>query len=56
MRCLDDGREGMKHRRSCGYRERLDMRTLVCTRGRDFPIDRLATGCAVRAAAAGTCR
>ena len=42
MRCLDDGRDGMKHRRSCAFRERLDLRTLVCTRGRDFPIDRLA--------------
>lgn len=42
MRCLDDGREGMKHRRECGFRCMLDMQTLVCTRGRDFPIARIA--------------
>ena len=38
MRCLDDGREGLKHERECGYRTELDMQTLVCTRGRDFPL------------------
>jgi hypothetical protein len=42
MRCLHDGREGLKHGRSCGYRAELDMRTLVCTRGRDFPLARIA--------------
>ena len=42
MRCLDDGREGMKHRRECGFRTELDLETLVCTRGRDYPIGRLA--------------
>ena len=42
MRCLDDGREGMKRRRDCGFRCQLDLETLVCTRGRDFPLGRLA--------------
>lgn len=42
MRCLDDGMRGLKHRRECGYRTDLDMKTLVATRGRDFPIGRLA--------------
>jgi hypothetical protein len=42
MRCLHDGSEGMKRHRSCGYTAELDMRTLVCTRGRDFPLARLA--------------
>ena len=36
MRCLDDGREGLKHKRRCGYRKYLDLETLVCTRGREF--------------------
>ena len=42
VRCLDDGREGLKHKRRCGYRKYLDLETLVCTRGRDFPIARIA--------------
>ena len=42
IRCLDDGREGMKHKRACGFRQELDMMTLVCTRGRDFPLARIA--------------
>ena len=42
MRCLDDGREGLKHKRCCDFRTELDMRTLVCTRGRDFPLARIA--------------
>ena len=29
VRCLYDGREGMKHRRACGYRKYLDLETLV---------------------------
>ena len=40
--CLWDGREGLKHKRECGYRAELDMETLVCTRGRGFPLARLA--------------
>ncbi len=42
VRCLDDGRDGMKHRKGCGYRKYLDLETLVCTRGRSFPIARIA--------------
>jgi hypothetical protein len=42
IRCLDDGREGMKHRRPCGYKKYLDLETLVCTRGRDFPLAHIA--------------
>jgi hypothetical protein len=34
--------KGMKRGRECVYRGKLDMETLVCTRGRDFPIARLA--------------
>ena len=42
MRCLDDGREGLKHKRRCDFRFQLDLQTLVCTRGRDFPLARIA--------------
>lgn len=42
MRCLDDGMVGLIRRRECGYRTVLDMETLVCTRGRDFPLARIA--------------
>ena len=42
MRCLDDGREGLKHRKRCAYRTELDVQTLVCTRGRDFPLAQIS--------------
>ena len=42
VRCLDDGREGLKHKRTCGYQKHLDMETLVVTRGRGYPIARVA--------------
>jgi hypothetical protein len=42
IRCLDNGREGLKHKRRCDYRTELDLKTLVCTRGRDFPLARVA--------------
>ena len=42
IRCLDDGREGLKHRKRCNYRRELDVMTLVCTRGRDFPLVKLS--------------
>lgn len=42
VRCLDDGRDGMKHKPPCGFRKFLDLETLVCTRGRSFPIARIA--------------
>jgi hypothetical protein len=38
MRCLDNGREGLKHKKECGLRMTLDLATLVATRGRVFPI------------------
>ena len=43
MRCLDDGRRGLKHKRECGFRTELNLQTLVCTRGRDFPLAELAS-------------
>jgi hypothetical protein len=33
---------GVKHKRECGLRAELDMQILVCTRGRAFPLARLA--------------
>jgi hypothetical protein len=42
MRCLDNGMEGLKHKRECGYRADLELQTLVSTRGRDFPLSKLA--------------
>lgn len=33
---------GMKRGRECQFRQDLDLMTLVCTRGRDFPVARLA--------------
>lgn len=42
IRCQDDGMRGLKHKRECGYRAELDLETLVCTRGRAFPLARLA--------------
>ena len=38
MRCLDNGMEGLKHKRECGLRMTLDLATLVASRGRAFPI------------------
>ena len=38
MRCLDDGMEGLQHKRNCGLRMSLDLATLVATRGRAFPL------------------
>jgi hypothetical protein len=32
----------IKHRQRCAYRTELDLQTLVCTRGRDFPLARIA--------------
>lgn len=42
MRSLHDGKEGLKHRRDCNFRREPDLETLVCTRGRAFPLGRLA--------------
>jgi DNA-directed RNA polymerase subunit RPC12/RpoP len=43
VRCVR-GREdspGSKSSRECTYRKELEMETLVCTRGRAFPLSRL---------------
>ncbi len=42
IRCLYDGQDGLKRNRACGFRCELDMMTLVCTRGRAFPLARIA--------------
>src|SRR5262245_51257934 len=42
MRCAKPTRNGMKSVRGCVYRCELDMETLVCTRGRAFPLALLA--------------
>jgi hypothetical protein len=41
MRCSHGCREGMKSIRRCVYRKQLDLDTLVCTRGPNFPLSRL---------------
>jgi hypothetical protein len=41
MRCAFGQREGMKRIRECVYRKQLDLDTLVCTRGPNFPLARL---------------
>jgi hypothetical protein len=41
MRCADGHREGTKSMRRCVYRKQLDLDTLVCTRGPNFPLSRL---------------
>lgn len=43
VRCLFDGREGMKTVRACQWREALDLRTLMWTRGRRLPVSALTT-------------
>jgi hypothetical protein len=40
-RCSDGYREGTKSIRRCVYRKQLDIDTLVCTRGANFPLSRL---------------
>ena len=41
MRCAHGYREGTKSIRRCVYRKQLDLDTLVCTRGPNFPLSRL---------------
>ena len=41
MRCAHGPREGMKRVRECVYRKQLDIDTLVCTGGPNFPLSRL---------------
>jgi hypothetical protein len=42
-RCAHGKRDGMKSIRECIYKEELDLRTLVWTRGRAFPLSLLAS-------------
>ena len=42
-RCAAGKQEGMKRHPECRYREELDLRTLVWTEGRAFPLSRLET-------------
>jgi hypothetical protein len=41
MRCAHGPRDGMKRVGECVYRKQLDIDTLVCTRGPNFPLSRL---------------
>jgi hypothetical protein len=41
MRCADGYREGTRSMRRCVYRKQLDLDTVVCTRGPNFPLSRL---------------
>jgi hypothetical protein len=41
MRCANGYPEGTKSMRRCVYRKQLDLETLVCTRGPNFPLSRL---------------
>jgi len=41
VRCAWGPRDGMKRVRECIYGGELDLRTLVWTRGRDFPVGML---------------
>ena len=38
-----EGQRGLKHGRACDFRTELDLQTLVCTRGRGFPLALLAS-------------
>jgi hypothetical protein len=41
-RCAWGGREGLKSVRECSWKHKLDVVTLVATRGRDFPLAMLS--------------
>lgn len=38
LACAEGKGSGMKKHRECIFRQELDMMTLLCTRGRDFPL------------------
>lgn len=42
-RCAAGSEDGMHRHRECVYRAELDLETLVCTRGRAFPLAKLAS-------------
>src|SRR4029078_10184125 len=50
VRCAWGPRDGMKRIRECVYGGELDLKTLVWTRGRDFPLARLESRLNVRVA------
>src|ERR1700722_12286852 len=54
MRCAHGPRDGMKRVRECAYRKQLDVDTLVCTRGPNFPLSRLESR--LMCPACGSCR
>ena len=41
MRCANGYRQETRSMRRCVYRKQLDLETLVCTRGPNFPVSRL---------------
>jgi hypothetical protein len=41
MRCANGYRQETRSQRKCVYRKQLDLETLICTRGPNFPISRL---------------
>lgn len=41
LACAEGKGSGMKKHRECTFRQELDTMTLLCTRGRDFPIGML---------------
>lgn len=41
VRCAWGKRDAMKSIRECTWGAELDVQTLTCTRGRDFPVDML---------------
>jgi hypothetical protein len=49
MRCANGYREGIRSMRRCVYRKQLDLETLVCTRGPNFPLGRLECSAAYAA-------
>ena len=51
MRCAHGPRDGMKRVRECVYRKQLDVDTLVCTRGPNFPLSASNRASCVRLAA-----
>jgi hypothetical protein len=42
VRCAKSRRDGLKSVRSCGRRDELDVKTLIWTRGKAFPISMLS--------------
>lgn len=43
FRCAAPERDGLKSVRACGWKYELEVMTLMCTRGRDFPVSMLSS-------------